>query len=253
MKPWINVATAPGPDGQPLTLQQRDGVYAIRAGGHVLMSSAQHGSEEAMAITALKALPGPAARVLIGGLGLGFTLRATLDRLAPEAAVVVAEISQAVVDWCRQLASLSGGAPLDPRVTVRVEDIGALLAANTEPYDAVLLDVDNGPSALSRRGNQQLYGSSGLRAFRQALKPGGVLVVWSAGPDPRFAQKLGDAGFEARTVAVPARAGSGARHTLFVARVTSPRRPSSSRTSERTSATGHGRSSGRRARPRRTR
>ncbi len=220
MKPWTTLGRAEGPDGQPLTLQERDGVFSIRSGGHELMSSARHGSEEAMASAALDGLKSERPRVLIGGLGLGYTLRATLDRLPAGAAVVVAEISAPVVEWARRLAVLSGDALGDPRVSVEVAEVGALLAREKAPFDAVLLDVDNGPSALSRKGNQQLYGRNGLAAFRAALAPGGTLVVWSAGPEPRFLGKLAEAGFSARALEVPARAGSGVRHTLFVARRT---------------------------------
>jgi len=258
VKPWINLATAPGPDGIVLSLHQRDTVYSIRAGGRELMSSALHGSEDAMAAVGLKGLAAEKPRVLIGGLGLGYTVRATLDRLPSNAVVVVAEISQAIVDWCRQLSVLSGDALSDPRVTVQVTEIGALLGRTVEPFHVVLLDVDNGPSALTRRGNQHLYGTGGLRAFRNALYPGGALVVWSAGPDARFEQKLLESGFSARVLQVPARPGSKARHTLFVARrseraFTSPSPTSSSRTSGKTSPAGRGRFSGRPGRGRRTR
>jgi spermidine synthase len=153
--------------------------------------------------------------------------------------VVVGELSQALVDWSLPLAALTQGAIQDPRVTVEVVEVGAKLAKSEGRFDAVLLDVDNGPTALSRRGNQQLYSVAGLeRAFR-SLKPGGVLVVWSAGPDAAFLKRLRSAGFDARAKDVPAREGGGARHTLFIA---------SRRTPERTPRTVPARPSGRRAR-----
>lgn len=220
MIPWKRLDSARGPDGQEFVLQERNGVYVIRVGGHELMSSAQHGSEEAMAEAGLAALPSAKPRVLIGGLGLGYTLRATLDRLPSTGSVVVAELSEAVVAWNRGPLAKLAGAPLeDPRVCVEVGDVRKRVTGASRRYDAILLDVDNGPEALTRPGNQQLYGTAGLAAFRDALVPGGALVVWSRGPDARFLARLRDAGFDARVEQVAARQGSGARHTLFVGRV----------------------------------
>lgn len=187
------------------------------------MSSAAHGSEEAMATVGLERLRGGAPRVLIGGLGLGYTVRAALDLLPAGASVVVAEISSAVVLWNRGPLAPLAGAPLeDGRVEVLTEDVGRVArqaAGGASPrFDAILLDVDNGPVALSRSGNQQLYGSAGLSTFRDALVPGGTLVVWSAGPDARFLARLRAHGFAAQQIQVPARVRRGTRHTLFVAR-----------------------------------
>lgn len=219
MKPWKTLARAHAPGGDELILQERDGVFVIRVGGHELMSSATHGSEEAMAEAALGGLLMERPRVLIGGLGLGYTLRAALDRLGPKGEVVVAEISEAVVTWNRGPVAALAKSPLDdPRVKVEVADVAKLVAARARCFEAILLDVDNGPVALTRRGNEQLYGPSGLTAFRDALAPGGVLVVWSAGGAPRFCDRLREAGLQAREQRVPARAGGGARHTLFIAR-----------------------------------
>jgi spermidine synthase len=245
VKPWVRRAAAPGPDGNELTFDERDGELVIRSGGVVLMSSARHGSEEAMAAAALEGLDVPAPSVLIGGLGLGFTLRAALDRLPRNATVWVAELSKALVEWSPQFAELTQGATHDPRVTLEVVEVGAKLARSTKAFDAVLLDVDNGPSALSRRGNQELYSVPGLDRARQALKPGGVLVVWSAGPDGAFMERLRKAGFDAQARQVLVREGGRAKHTLFIARATSSR-SGGRRTPERTPPAGRERSSGRR-------
>lgn len=234
MKPWVRRASAPGPDGTELTFDERDGELVIRSGGQVLMSSARHGSEEAMAAAALDSLEAKNPAVLIGGLGLGFTLRAALNRLPRNSTVVVAELSKALVEWSPQFASLTDSAATDPRVTLEVVEVGAKLARSTQAFDAVLLDVDNGPSALSRRGNQELYSVPGLDRARQALKPGGVLVVWSAGPDGVFMERLRKAGFEAKAREVPVREGTRAKHTLFIARRAATSSRASPRTRERT-------------------
>jgi spermidine synthase len=219
VKPWITLASARGPDGKELVLQSRDGVYVIRVGGLELMSSAKHGSEAAMAEAGLKRPLGTWPRVLLGGLGLGYTLRATLDRLPTSATVVVAELSEAVVSWNRGLLASLAGAPLtDARVVVEVVDVAKHLQDGPEPYDAILLDVDNGPSALSQKSNQRLYETQMLTCLHGALRPGGALVVWSAGPDARFLERLSKVGFEAGVQDVPARRGGGGRHTLFLGR-----------------------------------
>lgn len=221
MKPWITVATAAMPGGDALVLQERDGVYVIRVGRRELMSSARHGSEEAMAEAGLAGLGGERPSVLIGGLGLGFTLRAALDRLPSAASVKVVEISSAVVEWNRgPLVHLAGDPLSDPRVSVEVVEIGRFLAAETASrrFDAILLDVDNGPSALARAGNHALYGRPGVKALKRALRPGGVLVVWSAGAAPRFVQELQAAGLHASEQRVLARAGGEARHVLIIGR-----------------------------------
>jgi hypothetical protein len=187
MKPWHTIDTAEAADGKKLVLQERDGVYVIRVGGHELMSSARHESEEALAEVGLENCSGNSPTVLIGGLGLGYTLRAALDRLPPTASVIVVEVSPAVVAWNRGPLAHLAGAPLeDPRATVEVSDVGRFTARTPLRFDSVLLDVDNGPTALSRSSNQQLYAAAGLNAFRRALRPGGRLVVWSAGPAPSW-------------------------------------------------------------------
>ncbi len=219
MKPWKTLAEAPGFDGQRLTLQERDGTFVIRTGGHVLMSSERHHSEEAMAALALRQVETPRPVVLIGGLGMGYTLRALLDAVPPGAEVVVSEISKDVVEWNRGPLAQLAGAPLsDPRVKVEVGDVGKLVAASGSRFDAVLLDIDNGPSALTVRRNQERYEPKGLHALYAALKPGGTLVVWSAGPDARFLERLRKAKFEAKAHPGAARAGQRAPHVLFSAR-----------------------------------
>jgi spermidine synthase len=228
MKPWITLAREPSPDGKELVLQERDGVYVIRVGGRELMSSARHGSEEAMAQAGLLGLGSPEPpSVLIGGLGLGYTLRAALDRLPAGAGVTVVEISAAVVAWNRgPLAPLAGSPLSDPRVTVELAEVGQFLATTRRRFDAILLDVDNGPSALSCEGNRELYGPAGLAACSRALRPGGALVVWSAGAAPRFVARLREAGFDAHEERVAARSGGGkARHVLFVGRAGRRPRP----------------------------
>jgi spermidine synthase len=225
MEPWNVLAMEPSPDGKDLVLHERGGVYVIRVGGQELMSSARHGSEEALAETGLQGLRDESPSVLIGGLGLGYTLRAALDRLPSKASVTVVEISAAVVAWNRGPLAPLAGAPLsDSRVSVEVAEIGRFVATTRRRFDAILLDVDNGPSALFRAGNQALYTRSGLAAFSRALRPGGALVVWSAGAAPRFVEELRSAGFEAREQRVPARLRGGkARHVLFTGRLRHPR------------------------------
>jgi spermidine synthase len=155
--------------------------------------------------------------VLLGGLGLGFTLRAALERAPADARVVVAELSPALVGWVRGPVAHLAGRPLeDPRVRLQVGDVLARIAEAKGAYDAILLDVDNGPSALAHAGNDRLYGGRGVRACRDALRAGGALAVWSAGPDERYLSQLERAGLEARAEVVPARGGGGVRHVVFV-------------------------------------
>jgi spermidine synthase len=181
------------------------------------MSSARHGSEEAMAQAGLEGLTAEAPTVLVGGLGLGYTLRAALDRLPARAHVLVVEISTPVVKWSRGPLAGLAGAPLDdPRVTVEVADVGQFVATTRRRFDAILLDVDNGPSALFQDGNRRLYRREGLAAFRSVLRHRGVLVVWSAGADSRFLDDLREAGFDAEERRAAAR--KGARQVLFVGR-----------------------------------
>lgn len=225
MLPRLTLGSATSPDGAPVTLSREGADLVIRVAGQALMSSRQHGSEEAMAAAGCAGLRAAAsARVLIGGLGMGYTLRATLDALGPDAGVEVAELLPAVIDWNRGPLAALAGAPLeDRRVAVIARDVAAVLAEARSRYDAILLDVDNGPGAVTTAGNDQLYGRAGLQRCWQALKPGGRLVVWSAHDDAAFVEALRRQGFAAEVRPVSARGGpgkrgKGGRHWLFVAR-----------------------------------
>ena len=225
MKPWVLLDWAEGPGGEPFELVQRDSELAIRAQGRLLMSSRQHGSEEAMAgvIGSLERGTAPGSRplhILIGGLGLGYTLRAVLDRLNPTDTVTLAELSPAIVAWNRGVLAPLAGRPLeDPRVKLVVGDIATVLRGPAAGFDAILLDVDNGPEALTIAGNQQLYAAPGLAWLKQALRPGGIAVVWSASGDAAFESRVRRAGFMVERIPVSARGGHrGASHVLFVAR-----------------------------------
>ena len=192
---WIEIDAAPTPEGGRMVLRQADEIWEIRVNGWELMSNRAHRSEEALAELACAGLTG-APTVLIGGLGLGYTLRAALDTLPQAAQVVVAELVPAIIDWNRgPLAPLAARPLNDPRVTLLPGDVGDLIDTAEGRYDAILLDVDNGPRALTDRGNHRLYGAAGLAACRRALRAGGVLAVWSADPAPEFERALAEAGF----------------------------------------------------------
>ena len=219
MKPWELLGQTSTPDGVDLTLTRRDREYVILAGGRSLMSSRMHGSEEALATLACHALRGRAEpAVLIGGLGMGFTLRAALDRLPADATVVVSELVPAVVEWNRgPLAPLAGHPLKDRRVRVDVGDVAATLGASRDRFDAVLLDVDNGPAAFTAERNAALYADRGLAAARAALKSGGVLAVWSAWDNRKFEQRLRYGRFDVEVERVRARLQRGGpRHTIFL-------------------------------------
>ena len=207
------------PDGTHMALMRHDRELIILAGGKPLMSSRMHGSEQALATLGCRALPLEEPCVLVGGLGMGFTLRATLDLLPPDATVIVAELVPAVVEWNRGALGPLADHPLqDGRVEVEVADVGQVLRASAGRFDAVLLDVDNGPDAFTAAGNVSLYDDRGLAAARAALRPGGTLAVWSAWEDRRFEQRLRHAGFTVRIERVRARLKAGGpRHTIFLA------------------------------------
>jgi spermidine synthase len=231
VKPWETVDRTRAPDGAELVLARRDGEWVVRVAGRTLMSSRVHGSEEALAAIALRGLTAPPRAVLVGGLGMGFTLRATLDRLPPEARVIVVELVPGLVAWNRgPLAELAGRPLEDPRVRLQQGDVGARIAEARAAYDAILLDVDNGPSALAHAANAGLYGERGARACAAALRGGGALAVWSAGPDERYRQRLTAAGLAVAEEPVPARgAAGGVRHVVVVGRkAPAGRGPSSS-------------------------
>ena len=219
MIPWehLDTASVPG-DGGELRLMRRGAEYSIMSGSIELMNSRLSGSEEALA-TLVIARVGSAARVLIGGYGMGFTLRAALAALGPKAKVVVGELVPQVVDWARgPMAHLSAGCLEDPRVSVALGDVGLAIAAGVKSYDAILLDVDNGPEGLSRKGNDALYDRQGLAAARAALSKGGVLAVWSSAASEAFTKRLKQAGFAVEVAPVRAGGGKrGARHVIWLA------------------------------------
>ena len=225
MTPWELLDTVPVPGGGgDMRLMRRGHEYVIRLGPIVLMSSRTGGSEEALARLGCAGVAARAgARVLIGGLGLGFTLRAALALLGPGAAVTVAELVPAVVDWGRgPLAAVHAGSLEDPRVTVAVGDVGRLIGTaaaggTAAGYDAILLDVDNGPDGLTRQGNDALYDARGLAAARAALRPGGALAVWSSEPDARFTARLARAGFTVAVETPRAHGRRGLKHVVWVA------------------------------------
>jgi spermidine synthase len=204
-----------------MRLYQRNEEFSIRLAGHSgeLMNSRMHGSEDALAERTCAHLVDRAAPcVLIGGLGLGFTLAVALQHLGPAAEVVVAELVPAVVQWNRaQLAELAGRPLEDARVRVFEGDVAKLIRSDTSAYDAIVLDVDNGPEGLTRKSNNYLYGMNGLSDAYIALRPQGVLAVWSAGPDGKFVQRLRKVGFEVEELRVRAHGSKGTRHVIWLA------------------------------------
>lgn len=213
-------------DGKPMTLHEHDGAFMIRVDGVELMSSRQHHSEERLAELACSHIRTPAARVLIGGLGMGFTLRAALRHLRSDAAVVVVEIMPAVIAWNRKPEyGLAGDALDDPRVEVIEGDVAEVLGRHRGRYDAIMLDVDNGASGLSTAANDRLYTPAGLALAKAALKPGGCLAVWSAGDDPAFADRMGRGGFEVSVERARTHPGGGSWNTLIIGRAGPDRRP----------------------------
>lgn len=218
MKPWETLDSADIPDGGRMTLCRRGDEYVIFADRLELMSSRRHGSEESLAREAIQSFPG-CRRLLIGGLGLGYTLRAALDSLPPKSQVVVAELMPEVVKWNQGPVAHLAASPLqDSRVTVEITDV-ALLLKTPGAWDVILLDVDNGPSAFTQNRNNSLYESQGLFTARLALRPGGVLAVWSSDPDPSFERLLTQHGFKNETLAVSAYPGSRQKHYLFIAKL----------------------------------
>lgn len=221
MTPWklIDSAQIPGSGGE-LQLHQRGAEYSISiVGGGVLMSTWAHGSEDALAELACCRIAGRASpRVLIGGLGMGFTLAAALRHLGADAAVEVAELVPAVVTWNQGSLGGHAGHPLrDARVTVRQGDVAKILKKERKAYDAILLDVDNGPEGFTRKKNDWLYTTDGLNASYAALKSAGVLAVWSAGPDREFMIRLQKAGFEVKQTRAWEQDNKGDLHTIWIA------------------------------------
>lgn len=222
MIPWIQLDAAQIPSGGELRLMRRGAELSIMSGAIELMNSRLSGSEEALATLSCELLQArPCPQVLIGGLGMGFTLRAALGSLPDSAAVVVAELVPAVVAWARgPMAGLFAGCLEDPRVTIHETDVAALIGSAREAYDAILLDVDNGPVGLNRATNDGLYSAAGLAAAAAALKPGGLLAVWSATQDSGFVQRLRRSGYAVEEHHVRAVRGKrGARHVIWLARL----------------------------------
>jgi spermidine synthase len=215
----IDIAQVPG--GDELRLFRRGADFMIVLDRNELMNSRMSGSEEALATMSIERIAErKAPQVLIGGYGMGFTLRAALAILPADAQVVVAELVPQIIDWARgPMAELAAGCLDDPRVDVMIGDVGVEIGRTRTGYDAILLDVDNGPDGLTRLGNDRLYSMRGLQAARAALAPGGVLAVWSAAPDKAFARRLDEAGFAVEEITVRARSnGKGAKHVIWFAR-----------------------------------
>jgi spermidine synthase len=224
MIPRETLATARIPGGEILTLVRHGTDHIVMLGRDELMGTRMAFSEQQLAELTLDRLGKPDPRLLIGGYGMGFTLRAALERIGPTGHVTVAEIVPEILDWARgPLAELTGNTLEDPRATIELCDVAALIddaVDGTLPrWDAILLDVDNGPDGIVRTGNERLYTRTGLGRARDALAPGGLLAVWSAAPDPKFTRRLKDAGFEVEERTVRARPNNkGPRHTIWFSR-----------------------------------
>ena len=215
------IGTAEVPGGDELRLYRRGDDFIIAIDRNELMSSRMSGSEEALAtMTCDRLRSAKAASLLIGGYGMGFTLRAALATLGPDAKIVVAELVPGIIDWARgPMAELAAGCLDDPRVELVLGDVSKAIGAATRRYDAILLDVDNGPDGLTREANEGLYSAAGLATAKAALRPGGILAIWSAAPDARFMRRLTAAGFQVDEVGVRARSnGKGPRHVIWFAR-----------------------------------
>ncbi|MED5569738.1 MAG: hypothetical protein VYE19_08735 [Chloroflexota bacterium] len=222
MIPWklLDTAQTPG-DGSELRLYERDNEFSIKVGNYELMNSRVYGSEDALGkLGCQKIAKHPRARVLIGGLGMGYTVRSALDELGDTAQVAVAELIPEVVQWNRGVLAGLAGHPLDDgRVSVHEFDVAELIKTPEGGYNAILLDVDNGPQGLTVKENDWLYSPNGLDTTFAALKPKGVLAVWSSGPEAAFAKRLRRAGFEVEEVGLRARGKGkgGAHYTVYLA------------------------------------
>ena len=219
--PWeeIDRAKVPGHE-EEVRLLKRGSEFSIRTPGAELMNSRVHGSEDALAELACRRLKRSSGlRILVGGLGMGFTLAAALELAQPDTRITVSELIPAVIRWNREHLGHLAGMPLDdPRVSVAQEDVGETIRKKKSNWDAILLDVDNGPAGLTRKANDRLYGKSGLIDTLCALRPAGILAVWSSGADEAFTRRLKQSGFQTEIVTVRARKpGKGARHTIWLA------------------------------------
>ncbi|HUN40916.1 MAG TPA: hypothetical protein VMU81_11535 [Acetobacteraceae bacterium] len=220
MSSWTELARADTASGDLLVLRERAGCVELRCNGWDLMSNRAHHSEEALAALACAQLASPAPAILIGGLGFGYTLRAVLDRASPDACITIAELIPEIIAWNRGLLATVANRPLeDPRVTIACADVAALLdGTSPSSFHAVLLDTDNGPDAVMLPNNTALYAAEGLARIRRALRPDGVLAVWSADRSPNFAARLHAAGFRHQAHDVPARGvADDPLHTIYVA------------------------------------
>jgi spermidine synthase len=221
MIPWIQIDKTKVPGAEvELSLMRRGTEFSMKLGQNELMNSRLSGSEEALATLSCKRIEAvKRPHILIGGLGMGFTLRAALTVLGADARIVVAELVPAVIAWARgPMAELFGDSLSDPRAQIREADVADVIASSPNAFDAVLLDVDNGPEGLIRRANDALYDARGLQAIRDALRPGGVLAVWSSGPNVAFTKRLRSADFEVNEVGVRATTKrSGAHHVIWFA------------------------------------
>lgn len=220
MIPRELIGEAEVPGGAPLRLFRRGSDFMIVLERNELMSTRMHGSEVALGTMACDRLAGhKSPHLLIGGYGMGYTLRAVLGQLGPTARVTVVELVPGIIAWARgPMAAVTAGCLDDPRVTVTVGDVGASMAQSTAQFDAILLDVDNGPDGLTRAANDGLYSPQGLANAKQDLRPGGILAVWSAAPDTAFGRQLERGGFSVETVKVRAReTGKGATHIIWFA------------------------------------
>jgi spermidine synthase len=215
------IDTARVPGGEELQLYRHDRDFMIVIGSNELMSTRRWGSEVALAEMAIERLGKVASpHLLIGGYGMGFTLRAALEKLGAKARVTVVELVPEIIEWARgPMAQLAAGCLDDPRVALEIGDVCETIADVSGGFDAILLDVDNGPDGLVRDDNNRLYSRRGLASARAALRPGGVLAIWSAAPDPAFRRRLEKAGFAVDEVKVAARSnGKGSKHTIWFAR-----------------------------------
>jgi len=215
----LDTTAVPGGGGE-LRLYRRGDEYSIRAGHLELMNSRVHGSEDALAELACQRLSDRvSSRVLIGGLGMGFTLAAALKQLGVDSEITVAELVPSVVAWNRECLAQLAGCPLeDSRVTVYEGDVGELIRSEKGAFDAILLDVDNGPEGFTRKENDRLYSAAGLNAAKAALRPKGIFGVWSISPDQRFSKRLKQSGLNVEEIVVRANAGKrGGRHTIWLA------------------------------------
>lgn len=215
------LGTAQVPGGAELRLFRHDRDFMIVLGGNELMSTRMNGSEIALATQTIQRIRNTKApRLLIGGYGMGFTLRAALEKLGPDARIVVAELVPEIIEWARgPMADVAAGCLDDARVQLVMGDVADYIAADEGIYDAILLDVDNGPDGLVRAGNNGLYGARGLRSAMKALRKDGVLAIWSAAKDEAFTRRLKTSGFEVEEVTVAARTnGKGPKHVIWFAR-----------------------------------